>query len=290
MKILKYIAVLALGAVAAIAVPSAAHAAPSWYSGSVAPGGVQNWTWNNVPDGVAYEIGLSPMFASASAPCQFEILRSYYFKQASGEREFRFTIKNIGTITCGTQIMLREFTAINGLWTLPTLVPGATTEHYWNNAPIDKAFVPGLVPFGGGTGTTPGTCALEVTRRWDLLHTNETGGIEREFHFVVKNVGTTTCYGAIILGVAATPTSFDGGLYNPGDTGQYVWNNANPIDKVYVVGIKPSHTSLYGNCAFEVTRRWYLQRVNSGNTLEREFWWAVKSVGDMSCGPINLLG
>jgi hypothetical protein len=167
--------------------------------------------------------------------------------------EFRLHVKNIGTISCGTQIMLREFTAVNGLWVLPALAPGATTEHWWNNAPNNVAYVPGLVPMSGTPGVQ-GTCALEVTRRWDLTQASASGGIEREFPFVVKNVGSTRCGGAIILGAAPVAYSFSGGVQAVGTTGTYYVNKANPIDKAFVVGVNPSFPSLYSTCGYEITR------------------------------------
>src|SRR5688500_17392803 len=146
MRMLKYFTAVIVAVTAAVAVPTAAHAAPSWNSGTVAPGASQSWVWNNVPAGIAYEVGLTPMWATPSATCSFEIMRTSYVQQPGGEREFRFTIKNIGTISCATQITLRELVSVAGLWQLPTLSPGASTTRTWNNASLTSSYAPGLVP------------------------------------------------------------------------------------------------------------------------------------------------
>jgi hypothetical protein len=86
--------------------PGLAGLASSWYSGSVAPGATQHWYWNNSSLTGAYKVGLSPIGASTTGPCQFEVTRAWDVQQYGGEREFHFNIKNTGGITCGTNILL----------------------------------------------------------------------------------------------------------------------------------------------------------------------------------------
>src|SRR5687768_9900112 len=113
------VAAVALGA--QVATASAAHAGPkspdgqldaraaaaasgsiginsTWYSGTVAAGASQGWTWNNAPATAAYIVGFNPSGASTSSTCSFEVTSSRYVQQYGGEREFQFWIKNIGSI------------------------------------------------------------------------------------------------------------------------------------------------------------------------------------------------
>ena len=289
MRVLRYIIVVVLAAVAAIAAPTAANAAPTWYSGTIAPGASGTFTWNNAnPLNVSYEVGLSPMFATMEAPCEFEVMRAWYVQNyPSLERQFKITIKNIGTISCGTFIILREMPTVAGSsWYTPVLKPGITSTHTWNNAGSSTAHVPGLVPMGANA-TAP--CQMEIIRRWDVLHFDEAGGVEREFKFTVANVGAITCKAAILLGTATTNSPLQHPYLAPGQVSTHTWNNANPVDKVYALGIKPSHTQAGFSCDMEAQRKWYVQRADIYGNLEREFWYTIKNVGNLLCGPNALL-
>lgn len=281
MRMLKYFVTMLLAVAAALVVPTAAHAAPTWVSSTIAPGATQEGVWGDVPAGITYEVGLSPLGATPSSPCWIEITRTWWVQQSGGAREFHFWIKNIGTISCATMIILRELPVVNGTWQLPNLSPGATTTKTWNNVPTNHAYSPGLMP-GGATGSS--ACKLEVTRRWDKLWFNGQA-IEREFQFTVKNVGSITCTGLVLLGAATDNSPINGSLMNVGDTNVFAWNVTSPADKSFVVGVKPSHNSVNGDCVFEITRRWYTQRVVNGNSLTREIGGHVANVGTMTCAP-----
>ncbi|GLZ81562.1 hypothetical protein Afil01_63690 [Actinorhabdospora filicis] len=255
-------------------------AVSSWYSGTVGAGGTQSWQWNNAPAD-AYKVGFSPSGASTSAVCQFQVTRTWYVQQPGGEREFHFTIKNTGTISCGTTILLNSLSAFTN-WSTGGVNPGATQTWQWNNAnPLNSAHLVGLIP-SGATGTT--ACQFEVTRTW---YVQQPGG-EREFHFNVKNVGTIACSASIRLANATTSTSWSTGALSPGASGTWHWNNANPLTAVYLPGLSPQGASGLQSCDLEITAEWYLQRLNSG-TAEREFYLTVKNVGSLACTGTVLL-
>lgn len=252
----------------------------SWYSGTVSAGGTQSWVWNNATSD-AYQVGFSPAGASTSATCQFEATRTWYVQQPTGEREFHFTIENVGSIACGTTILLAgldDFTT----WSTGGVDPGATQHWQWNNAtPLNSSHLVGLTPTGA-TGST--ACQFEVTRSWYVQQ--PTG--EREFHFYVKNVGTIACTATIRLGLVTTSTSWSTGSLAPGSSGTWHWNNANPLNLVYLPGLSPLGGGY--TCQLEVTRGWYLQRINTDGSAEREFYFTVKNVGANTCSGTILLG
>lgn len=255
----------------------------SWYSGAVAASGSQSWQWNNAnPLTAAYKVGFSPTGASTSADCQFEVTRDWYIQQPGGEREFHFTIKNIGTISCGTQVLLSSLNAFTS-WSTGGVSPGVTQTWQWNNAnPLNASHLVGLSPLGS-TGST--ACQFEVTRTW---YVQQPGG-EREFHFNVKNVGTITCTADIRLASQTTSTSWSTGTLAAGTSGTWHWNNANPLTLVYLPGLSPLGAAGSSTCQLEITREYYIQHINTNGSAEREFYLTVKNVGSLPCSGTVLL-
>jgi len=273
-------------------VPNAAQAAPSgpapaptgpsilasWFSGTVAAGASLNQSWNNAnPLNAAYVVGFSPAGASTSAACQFEVTRSWYLQRFSGEREFWFTIKNVGSIACGANILLGSITTAT-TWPTGGMNPGASQTTHWNNAnPLNASYVVGLSPKGA---TNSSTCQFEVTKTW---YVQQPGG-EREFYLTVKNVGAIACTADVWLASKTTATSWPTDTLAPGISETSHWNNANPLTVAYLVGLTPSQGQLSGTpCQFQVTRTWYLQRINTNGSVEREFYITVKNVGALTC-------
>lgn len=255
----------------------------SWYSGSVAPGASQYWSWNNAFPTAAYTVGLSPVGASTTGACRFEVIRAWDVQQYSGEREFHFIIRNIGSITCGTNILIESRERSN-TWLTGGIDPGASKSWTWNNAnPLTAAHLVGVSP-SGATSTQP--CQLEVTRSW---YGQRPGG-EREFYFTVQNVGSIACQGAIQLAtITSSSSSWSTGSLSPGTSKSWVWNNANPLDRVYATGLSPAGASGSSICQLEVTRSYYQQVINSTGTTEREYHLTVRNVGSLTCSGTVLL-
>jgi hypothetical protein len=251
--------------------------ASSWYSGSVAPGASQNWYWNNASLTSAYTVGLSPTGASTTSACRFEVTRGWDVQQYSGEREYHFIIKNTGSITCGTNILL-AVQARSSTWATGGIDVGVSKSWTWNNAnPLTASHLVGVSP-SGATSTNP--CQLEVTRSWY----NQQPGGEREFKFTVTNVGAIACQGDIQLAVITNAaSSWSTGTMSPGTSKSWVWNNANPLDRVYATGLSPTGAAGTSTCQLEVTNSYYQQVINSDGTAEREYYLTVQNVGSLSC-------
>jgi hypothetical protein len=262
---------------------SAMSLASSWYSGSVAPGASQHWYWNNSSLTGAYKVGLSPTGASTSNPCQFEVTSSWDVQQYGGEREFHFMIKNTGNITCGTNILL-GWQDRSSTWATGGIDVGASKSWTWNNAnPLTATYVVGISP-SGATSSSP--CQLEVTRSW---YDQQPGG-EREFKFTVTNVGAVACQGDVqLVAVTNANSSWSTGTMSPGASGTWVWNNANPLDRVYAPGLSPGGASGVTPCVLEVTKSYYQQFINSDGTTERKFFLTVQNTGSLTCYGTVLL-
>lgn len=253
----------------------------SWYSGAVAPGVTQHWVWNNAPATLVFTAGASPVGATTSSACDFEVTRSWDVQHATGEREFHFYLKNVGAITCGANVLLDSMARVNS-WATGGIAAGATKGWTWNNA-APGAFFANLNPSGA---TSADDCQLEVTRTW---YVQQPGG-EREFHLNVQNVGAIACQGDVNLGLTtAANSSWSTGALNPGAVQYWTWNNANPLDRIYVPGLNPLGASGLTPCALEVTRQFYRQVVNTNGTTEREFHFNVQNVGSLACYGTVLL-
>jgi hypothetical protein len=254
----------------------------SWFTGTVAAGATQGWVWNNAnPLNAAHKVGLSPIGASTAAPCQFEVIRSWYVQEFSGERRFFFNIKNIGTIACGANVLLSQINAFTS-WSSGGVNPGASQGWTWNNAnPLNASHLVGLSPTGA---TSTATCQFEVTRSW---YSRQPSG-ERRFHFTIRNVGTIACVATILLASTTTSTSWSNGSLAPGGIAGWTWNNANPLNLVYLPGLNPAIVGA-GACQLEVVRSYYVQRINPDGSAQRQFVLNVQNVGSFTCNGTVLL-
>jgi hypothetical protein len=252
-----------------------------WYTGSLAPGAQQHWHWNNSGTNV-YKVGFAPSGGSSAGACQFQVMRSWDVQQASGEREFHFIIENTGSISCGANILLQSQAAASS-WATGTVSPGATQGWTWNNAnPLNAAHYVNVSPSGA---TSTGTCQLEVTRSW---YSQQPGG-ERKFHFHVKNVGSIACAGTVLLAANDNVnSSWSTGTISPGGTVGWFWNNANPLNRVYVPGVSPLGATTT-SCQLELLPPFYVEVLNADRTTQRRYYIGVKNVGTISCSGTVLL-
>jgi hypothetical protein len=251
-----------------------AAATASWYSGTYAPGHSENWHWN-APAGVVYDVGLSPQGASSSATCQFEVTRDWYTLLSNGTRQYWWTVKNVGTIACGAQVLLtgQASTASLGPYALD---PGGSTTKEWNIDVGKPVYLAGASP----TGATPSSaCSMEITRTW--FGRTTTGNVH--MFAVLKNVGTIACSSTILFTNRTSAPNF---LLTPvissGTTLSRTWNNVNPLTDAYWSAPIPSSSIV--NCKLELTRKVYAQRVwTDGSGTKRELQLQVKNVGGVGC-------
>jgi hypothetical protein len=253
-----------------------------WYTGFVAPGAQQYWYWNNAPSTSVYKVGFAPSGSTSAGSCQFQVLRSWDVQRPGGEREFHFIVKNIGSISCGANILLQSEAAASS-WSTGTISPGATQGWTWNNAnPLTAAHYVNLAPTGA---TSTSTCELEVTRSW---YSQQPGG-ERRFHFSLKNVGSIACGGTILLATNVNAnSSWSTGTISPGASVAWFWNNANPLNRVYVPAVSPLGATTTG-CQLELLPTHYVDMLNSDRTNQRRYYIGVKNVGTTSCSGTMLI-
>ncbi len=169
----------------------------TWATGGINAGASLSWTWNNAnPLTASFIVGVSPSGATSTSPCQLEVTRTWYDQQPSGEREFKFTVKNIGAIACQGDIQLAAVTNANSSWGTGSMSPGTSKSWTWNNAnPLDRVYSTGLSP-AGASGSS--LCQLEVTDSYYQQIINADGSTEREYHLTVQNVGSLTCSGTVL--------------------------------------------------------------------------------------------
>jgi len=253
-----------------------------WYTGFLAPGAQQYWHWNNAGSGV-YKVGFTPSGSGTAGSCRFRVERSWDVQQPSGEREFHFLIENIGSISCGANILLQQ-QAASSSWSTGTISPGVTQSWTWNNAnPLTAAHLVNVSPTGA---VSPNTCQLEVTRSW---YVQQPGG-EREFRFQVKNVGSISCGGTVLLAAnTSASSSWSTGTISPGSSAAWYWNNANPLTRVYVNGVSPLGATATTACQLEMLPSFYLEQLDTDHTNQRRYYIGVKNVGTISCSGTILL-
>ena len=287
MKQLKFLTVtVALLATVALT-PSAAGAA-NWFTGTIAAGSSKTFYWNNAnPLNSSYVVGLDPVGATIGQQCQMEVTRQWYQQKPGGEREFWFTVKNIGTFNCGANLLLRGLPAANGTWNTGVMSPGQSQTSKWNNALYERAYAVGFSPQGA---TSSSACQFEVLRTWNVMLFNPTGPTEREVWFTYRNVGAIACSAAIQIGYKDGANPIHHTSMEIGSTGYWIWNNATPLTRAYVLDVSPGFTTQANSCAMEATRSWYVQKVNTNGSTEREFHYHIKNIGTLKCGHNVLLG
>ena len=257
--------------------------ASSWFSGTVAAGSSQSWTWNNSGTTTVFEVGLTPTGASTAAPCRFSVTRRAYVQKHGGEREFHFTIKNNSTIACGATIQLGYKVASSTI-AAGGLAPGSSTTRTWNNAnPTTASYMVGVNPTGATSGDD---CEMEVTRVWYALMP----GGERELRYNVKNVGDIACQANILL-ARATASATTWNTLTIADGAAKTWSHgpANPTDRIYVPALA-ADTVVYGSpCVLEVESDEYRQSINSDGDADRFYRPTVRNIGTINCSGKFLL-
>lgn len=272
------------GTTAAAAAPAgtASVEALQWdfFSGTVAAGSTRSYFWNAPPSAV-YTVGLTPRGASTTQDCEFEVIRTWNVQPIGGGREFRFTIKNVGAIACGTDVMLYSLSDVAGAWNTGGVDPGASVTKHWNNAGASNAYVGGAAPSGA---TSSASCQFEVTREW---YQQQPGG-EKEFWFTLKNTGTIACSAEVLLGAKSTANALSTGTLAPGATVGKTWNN-NPDQVAYLIGFNPVGATSATPCQFELTRAWHAQVINSTGVAEKELRYNYRNAGTITCAALRLI-
>jgi hypothetical protein len=77
----------------------------SWSSGTLNPGASTTTTWKHANPAKVYVVGLNPGKVS-TANCAFELTSASYIRVNSTEKQFTFTVKNIGSVACSAGVQL----------------------------------------------------------------------------------------------------------------------------------------------------------------------------------------
>ena len=246
---------------------------------TLAPGVSYSKSWIHIPAGNVYDVGLSPQGASTTAPCAFQVTRQWYTQVSAGTRTFYWTVKNVGTIACSTQMLLtaRPTTASLGSYALD---PGSSISKEWNIDLAKPVYIAGASPSGA---TSSSNCSMEITRSW--FGRTSAGSIH--MFVVLKNVGSIACSSTIQFSSLARTSTVQTSSIAAGSTYSTVWNNINPLDTARWSAMSPSSTV---NCKLELTKKVYAQRVwADGSGTKRELQFSVKNVGGVSCSGQILL-
>jgi hypothetical protein len=162
----------------------------SWSTGGLNPGQSVNLIWNNAnPVNSAYVVGIDPKGATSTSPCVFENTGTSYVEQPNGEREFHFTLTNVGSIACTADVLLSQKVASH-IDSTGLLSPGAPEFKQWNNAnPLSAAYFFGFTPHH----TLGAACQLVFDRGYYAQVINANGTVEREFRYQYHNEGGVSC-------------------------------------------------------------------------------------------------
>jgi hypothetical protein len=273
-----------LGAVFGISSPAHAELEQTFFSGTVAPGASVNGSWHNIWAGTGYKIGLSPVGASTSAACQFEVTNQWYEGLNTGERRFHWTIKNIGSLACGANQLL------SWVWTTPIKSTGGMEPNE-----IKTFFVPithhgtvfdvpllDLIPSGA---TSANTCRFKVRRMWFQRVAQGDVAQPVYLYYQVQNIGNIACSAEVEMGTVPVESRLSLRTVGAGSSISKRLLNVNPLSATHLIGIEPQELG----CAMEMTRHYYRQVVDTDGTLDRELAWTMKNLGTTQCSAIPLV-
>jgi hypothetical protein len=255
--------------------PKPETAVSSHYSGTINPGRSKTWVWNNAnPKTAAYHVGLSPVGATTDDACEFTVARTWYEQVHSGERKFYYTVKNIGAIACGANILLSRL-ATDSIGSTGGVGPGETVELSQSSADWGDNHMVGLTPSGA---TSSANCKFEVVG--ESYYRYRQGDVAQYVTatIAVKNIGSVACSADVRIGTIQTDRSWGTSTVAAGATLTRKWNNANPLTSGHLAGVDPDV-----GCEFAVTDTYYRQVINSDGSTEREFFVSIQNVGTTRC-------
>jgi hypothetical protein len=177
------------------------HSGASFASGTLNAGATTSGTWNNANPARVYLVGLDPAKLSTDK-CAIEVTSTSYARQTSGEVEFRFTLKNIGSVACGTQIHLTWLKPLGlpaaQIVKSPIMAPNSDGQVAWSLYPFstDVVYVPGL-----SLTSTSTTAACQIAlRSHDFTSFLQPDGATFSWLMVgTRNTGSVACKPSLML-------------------------------------------------------------------------------------------
>lgn len=227
-----------------VATPGVASAASfvSFDAGVFAPDQVKHYWWNNA-DADAYAPGMEGTpTKDLSMGCNIQVVRSWYQRNSSGEREFHLEIRGDHHYECRVKVWLAPLTKYRETST-GELAPGASKAWVWNNAHSEQnVYVVGVLP----AKPAAGACSIEVTNQYRTQPDGET-----EFIYRARNIGSVAC--SAQLKHVSLPAFSTEQWYDTWPGGEYaVWPPTFPYGtRVVVAGAAPDRT-VGAACQFSV--------------------------------------
>lgn len=217
---------------------------------TLGPGDTQHRIWNNA-NSDAYAVGLRGTPADGAGSCFLQVVRSWYERHPSGEREFHYEFtNNSGLEVCVVEVYLASFDAFRTS-SFGELAPGASAAKVWNNAHTDRyIYLTGAVP----SQPASGVCRIETAGSYRSQPDGET-----EFVHSVRNVGSISCSAEVRMVQlnVSYKSSMGSGPSPTGLVTLYPATNSVPASmRVFVPGAVPSDPA--APCQLEVRRSDYL--------------------------------
>ena len=219
-----------------VAIPGVASASSlaSFNEGVFEPGQVKHTWWNNATAD-AYAPGLEATGVDdPDAYCHVTVLRTWYQRNPSGEREFHLEIEGDRNDRCQVTVWLARLTMYRTS-TTSTLSPGQWSSSHWNNAHTDQnVYVVGVLP----AVVSSGSCRIQVTTSFRTQPDGET-----EFSYRTTNIGVVACSAQLLHVKLPVNESWSLNPLSPGDG--WGLSTAAPPDgiRVQVAGAAPDRVA-----------------------------------------------
>lgn len=247
--------------------------AHTWYTGTIGAGGTITASWKNVRSDRTYDVSISPVGASSSKSCRLRAVRVWNEQRPEGNKDFWYTIKNVGSLACAANVMVFRIPATK-VRSTGGIAPREIKKFKETSLDDDwSIYRVGLLP-SGATSSDP--CKLEVTRFWYTNRVGDTGGPVFDVTYEVKNVGAIACQGDVLLGSVPVEHSWPIDVDPWGPITQN-WSGASPAT-AYVRGLRPGV-----GCKLELESSEDIQKINSNGTVEREISISAVNAGGESC-------
>ncbi|MDG4791659.1 hypothetical protein O7626_38190 [Micromonospora sp. WMMD1102] len=280
------VTVLAVPASAIVmSTPAQAATETNFFSGTISAGASASWVWNNAnPHSAVYKVGLSPVGASTSAVCAFEVTNEWYERLNTGERKFHFTIKNVGSIACGTNVILSSLGG-STIGSTGGMDPSEIMTFSTQLTQVGQVFDMGLIGLLPSGATSSNNCRFKVLRTW--YQRVAQGDVAQPVYLraEVQNIGNIACSADVLKGVTPTESRLTQRTLNAGSSITTTWNNANPTTATHVINVEPVELG----CTMQITRHYYRQVINSNGSAERELILTLKNIGSAQCSARPLL-
>jgi hypothetical protein len=261
---------------AAVAGPTAAKPGKvvnTWFTGILDIGETKTASWKNVLPDQAYHVSVSPVGASVSQVCRLRVDRVWNQQRPEGNKDFWYTIRNVGFLPCAGNVMVYRVPA-EKVRSTGGLAPGETKTFTETSIDDTKIYQLGLLPSGATSGDP---CKLRVVHQW-YTHRSE-GDVATVFDvtYEVKNDGDIACQGDVLLGSAPIEHSWSIGGLAPWWGDSQHWNDASPTT-AYVPGVQPNL-----GCTLKMGGSDDLQKINRDGSVEREVYIHTYNSSDKSC-------